>query len=132
MDIYQGSITLPILFGAELNNGICSHFNGKLERPRIHDFALLDDNFPIESNEKCFADWDFSKEISSTKLIDIGSQGLKGRLVNMPARAMTGSNWTSKEMCWRHAPEQYGAIHFHDDDLHDCEWQTDFSFKIPG
>ena len=30
-------------------------------------------------------------------------------------------------MCFRHAPQQYGAIHFHDDDLDDCGWQTDFT-----
>jgi len=131
-DIYSGSITLPLIFGAELKKEACSHFNGKMERPRIHDFALSDENFPLNSNDKCYADWDFAKEISSKKLIDNGSQGLEGRLVNMPTRAMTGSNWTSKEMCWRHAPQQYGAIHFHDDDLHDCEWHTDFSFKIPN
>ena len=44
---------------------------------------------------------------------------------------MKGSRWTGEEMCWRHAPEHYGAIHFHDDDLHDCGWVTDFSFEVP-
>ena len=34
-------------------------------------------------------------------------------------------------MSWRHAPEQYGAIHFHDDDIYDCGWETDFSFTVP-
>ena len=52
--------------------------------------------------------------------------------MNCPARAMRGSNWTGKEMCWRHAPEEYGAIHFHDDDIYDCQWKTDFSFRVPG
>ena len=49
----------------------------------------------------------------------------------MPARGMTGSSWHAQEMCWRHAPEHYGAIHFHDDDIYDFGWQTDFSFTIP-
>ena len=35
-------------------------------------------------------------------------------------------------MCWRHAPEDYGAIHFHDDDLGDCGWQTSFTFDVPA
>ena len=26
---------------------------------------------------------------------------------------------------------QYAAIHFHDDDLHDCGWADDFSFTVP-
>ncbi|MCG8695877.1 MAG: hypothetical protein MI806_32080, partial [Minwuiales bacterium] len=35
------------------------------------------------------------------------------------------------EMCWRHAPDQYGAIHFHDDDIYDFGWETDFTFTVP-
>ena len=29
-------------------------------------------------------------------------------------------------------PHQYAAIHFHDDDLHDCGWADDFSFTVPA
>ena len=53
-------------------------------------------------------------------------------LVNLPARAMTGSQWTGREMCFRHAPDEYGAIHFHEDDLYDCGWQTDFTWHGAG
>ena len=35
-------------------------------------------------------------------------------------------------MCWRHKPEQYGAIHFHDDDLYDSGWEVDFTFTVPA
>jgi len=35
-------------------------------------------------------------------------------------------------MHWRDSPREYAAIHFHEDDLHDCGWDTDFSFKIPS
>src|SRR3546814_18695476 len=34
-------------------------------------------------------------------------------------------------MCWRHAPEDYAAVHFHSDDLYDCGWETDFAFTVP-
>lgn len=34
-------------------------------------------------------------------------------------------------MCFHHAPEQYGAIHFHDDDLSDCGWEVDFELTVP-
>jgi len=34
-------------------------------------------------------------------------------------------------MCWRHAPGDYGAIHFHADDLSDCGWQTSVTFTVP-
>jgi N,N-dimethylformamidase len=44
---------------------------------------------------------------------------------------MMGSSWTGEETCWRHAPGEYGAIHFHDDDLYDCGWATDFTYTVP-
>ena len=34
-------------------------------------------------------------------------------------------------MNWQHKPEHYAAVHFHDDDIYDFEWDTDFKFKIP-
>ena len=36
---------------------------------------------------------------------------------------MTGHSWRGAEVDWRQAPEQYGAIHFHDDDLEDAGWE---------
>ena len=56
---------------------------------------------------------------------------MHGRTVNLPARAMTGHNWTGEVMDWTQAPAQYGAIHFHDDDLVDAGWQEDFRFEVP-
>ena len=34
-------------------------------------------------------------------------------------------------MCFRHAPTEYGAIHFHEDDIDDCNWPTTFQWKVP-
>ena len=53
-------------------------------------------------------------------------------LIYHPARAMTGSNWKGAEMCWRYRPEDYAAIHFHDDDIYDFNWETDFSLSLPA
>jgi N,N-dimethylformamidase len=44
---------------------------------------------------------------------------------------MTGSNWTGEVHHWKGAPEQYGAIHFHDDDLGDCGWDESFALEVP-
>ncbi|MEM7226809.1 MAG: N,N-dimethylformamidase beta subunit family domain-containing protein, partial [Pseudomonadota bacterium] len=120
----SGGISGPLLFAA--GQGLCDHFNGKIERPRIHDRALADGD-----EASCVADWDFAQDTSSTRIVDAGPHGLHGRLVNMPARAMTGASWRAQEMCWRHALEHYGAIHFHEDDIHDCAWQTDFTVTVP-
>ena len=62
---------------------------------------------------------------------DTGPNGLHGKLVNLPTRAMKGAAWTGAERDWKRAPHHYAAIHFHDDDLHDCGWADDFSFTVP-
>jgi N,N-dimethylformamidase len=90
-------------------------FNGKIEAPSIAGVAA----------------WDFSRRIDTLEIEDSGPNSLHGRLVNLPARAMKGSAWTGAERDWKHAPHHYAAIHFHDDDLHDCGWQDDFVFTIP-
>jgi hypothetical protein len=51
--------------------------------------------------------------------------------VNAPARAVAGHDWDGKESDWTKATYGYGAIHFHDDDLDDAAWETDFSFNLP-
>jgi N,N-dimethylformamidase len=44
---------------------------------------------------------------------------------------MRGSGWSGEQMNWKNAPREYAAIHFHEDDLHDCGWDTDFCLTIP-
>lgn len=104
------------------------HFNGKIEAPTIYAAA--------EPDEAAIAvRFDFSKDISTTEVTaaNVTAGGpVTGKLVNLPARGMTGSIWDGSEMCWRHAPEHYGAIHFHEDDIYDFGWETDFSYKIPA
>ena len=52
--------------------------------------------------------------------------------MNQPTRAVTGHLWDATEMDFRRAPEQYGAIHFHDDDLLDAGWDVGFAFEAPA
>eukprot|EP00536_Pseudo-nitzschia_multiseries_P010844 jgi/Psemu1/289323/fgenesh1_pg.347_\ len=42
-----------------------------------------------------------------------------------------GRKWDGTEFCWRHCPEHYGAIHFHDDDLYDCAWSSKLKWTVP-
>lgn len=117
----EASVTIA----ADVIDGQASRFfNGKIETPTVYRAA--------EPDEKAVAArWDFSKDITTIAIRDVGPDRLDGRLFNLPARGMTGSVWDGSEMCWRHAPDQYGAIHFHEDDIYDFGWETDFSFKIP-
>ena len=79
----------------------------------------------------CWQAGTFRAGIDTQEINDIGPQACHGRLVNMPTRAVVGTRWTGREQCWRHAPQDYGAIHFHADDLGDCGWQADFSWTVP-
>jgi N,N-dimethylformamidase len=77
------------------------------------------------------ASWAFSEDISRRRAVDEGPYKLYGDVVNLPTRAMTGCNWRGVETNWQHAPNEYGAIHFHDDDLDDARWDVDFEFQVP-
>lgn len=100
-------------------------FNGKIEHPRLYDRAGIGVEAPL-------AHWDFSQDMSSTRVVDVGPHGLHGVLVNRPTRAMTGSTWTGREMCWRYAPDQYAAVHFHEDDIDDCRWPVALAWTVPA
>ena len=72
-----------------------------------------------------------SKDFSSDIITDVSPNKLHGTLVNMPARGVTGHNWTGKETDYRNAPKEYGAVYFHDDDLEDAQWDVGFTLTIP-
>jgi N,N-dimethylformamidase len=127
-----------LIFGAALTpqpglheNPYCAFFNGRLEDPAIlaglHDRAAR-----IEPDEaSCLAWWDFSAGIPTDHIFDRGPHGLHGHLRNLPTRGVRGSRWTGEHTNWRHMPRHYAAIHFHQDDLYDCGWETDFTIAIP-
>ena len=95
-----------------------NHFNGKIEAPIIN------------ADGKKIGDWDLSANTNSAFVDSI--IGPKLLLKNFPTRAVTSSKWDSSEMNWQHKLGHYAAIHFHDDDIYDFEWDTDFKFKIPN
>jgi N,N-dimethylformamidase len=109
------------LAGAPQADGtVGEHYDGKIDAPQIM------------SGRKVIARWDFAKDIPSTKASDTGPAKHHGKLVNLPTRAMKGHNWTGEEHRWTLKPEQYGAIHFHHDDLYDAGWETSVQVKIPA
>ena len=126
----------PLLVAAEPGARVTRHMNGKIERPFVSSRALSDDELAAAAAGTMpagtVAAWDFSRGMSGQHVADAGPNGLDGTLVNLPGRAMKGSNWSGEEMCWRHAPGEYGAIHFHEDDIYDCGWDTDFTIDIPA
>ena len=127
----------PLLFaawseapsGGPLRTG--AHYNGKLEAPRIAAGVLGEADIATLSAEAALGAWDFSQGIDGETVSDLSPNGLHGRTVNLPTRAVTGHDWTGESLSWPESPEQYGAIHFHDDDLADAGWEADFSLEVP-
>ncbi|MEX0286698.1 MAG: N,N-dimethylformamidase beta subunit family domain-containing protein [Paracoccaceae bacterium] len=109
------------------------HFNGRLEDPCL--LSEPPSNAPpVPADVRpgaVLAWWDFARGIDTQTVMDRGPRGLSGRLVNFPTRAVRGTQWTGEAMDWKAAPRDYAAIHFHEDDLHDCGWDTDFTLTIP-
>jgi N,N-dimethylformamidase len=94
-------------------------FNGRLQDPEV-----TADGAPV-------ARWDLGHEPAGTAFPDRGPNGFHGRFVNAPTRAVTGLGWSGDELDFRHAPEAYRAVHFHDDDLEDAGWECDAVVRLP-
>jgi len=107
----------PVIAARIQQNQASQHFNGKIEAPSI------------SLNNTIICQWDFSIGMSTHVIPAQVGPDLK--LINYPARAMTGSLWNGSEMNWKHKPEHYAAIHFHEDDIYEFDWDTSFSFTIP-
>jgi N,N-dimethylformamidase len=113
------------------------HFDGKIDAPRVAGAAL--DRAAMQALIRPAAGfpasivgaWDFSRDIMTDRIRDISPNRRHGRIVNLPTRAMKGHNWTGEELDWTKAPDHYGAIHFHSDDMYDAGWEPDFDLLIP-
>lgn len=102
-----------------------SFFNGRIDSPYF--LSPADDG----STQRVLAIYDFSLGISTDEIFVRSGFGTSGRLVNAPTRAVKGFDWDGSEPDWTKAKYGYGAIHFHEDDLDDADWATDFSITIP-
>ena len=134
----------PLLFAAlsagpsERTGPIAAPYNGKLDGPRLYDRALSADELTAlatavaeQTADGLLATWDFSLDITGYRVTDTGPHQLHGQTVNMPARGVTGHNFTGAQTNFNLAPHEYGAIHFHDDDVEDVAWESDFHLTVP-
>ncbi|MBM7417371.1 MULTISPECIES: N,N-dimethylformamidase beta subunit family domain-containing protein [Nocardiaceae] len=128
-----------VLVAAEVTaeGEVGNFYNGKIDAPKIFTRALGDDELAALRDDAdtaptdAVAAWDFSQGIDTWSVVDASGRGHDAEAVNKPARGMTGRNWTGREMSWKHAPSEYGAIHFHDDDLSDAAWTPSFEWTVP-
>ncbi|HWU65265.1 MAG TPA: N,N-dimethylformamidase beta subunit family domain-containing protein [Ensifer sp.] len=116
------------------------HFNGKIDRPRLYGKCisgaemrrLVEALQPSPSDPLLIGAWDFSRGIDTDDLYDLSAYNLTGRVHRLPMRAATGANWDGSKHSWTEAPHQYGAIHFHEDDLEDANWTANASLTVPA
>ncbi|MGH6879943.1 MAG: N,N-dimethylformamidase beta subunit family domain-containing protein [Hypericibacter sp.] len=117
-----------------------ARYNGKIEAPRLASRALdpaaieqlQAQSLPARLRPDLIGFWDFSRAISSARIEDLSDARHHGVVRNLPTRAMKGHNWDGTVRDWTQAPEHYGAIHFHENDLYDAGWQKDFDLTLPA
>lgn len=124
-----------VLIAARGIGGPCDHFTGKIEAP-LAAAAFAESwpsalDIPPVAAAAIRAHWDFARSIGTDAVADIGPDALHGTLMNAPTQAVVGACWSGRETCWRHAAEDYAAIHFHADDIEDCRWAPSFLFDVP-
>ena len=113
--ILKGKLSLAALITKQQ---VTNHYNGKIEAPKI----IVDGKKVFECDLSRNTSFSYVKSTIGPMLV----------LKNFPTRAVTSSKWDGSEMNWQHKPDHYSAIHFHNDDIYDFEWDTDFKFKIPN
>ena len=118
---------------------IAGLYNGKIDRPAVFGRglslqeleSLRDGASPSEFGDSLIGAWDFARDFSSDQATDSSNNSLHGYTVNRPTRAMKGHDWSANYLDFNLAPQEYGAIHFHDDDLDDARWDVSFEFQVP-
>ncbi|MHB8613297.1 MAG: N,N-dimethylformamidase beta subunit family domain-containing protein [Candidatus Dormibacteraceae bacterium] len=139
---------VPMLLAAFASNEpgsqtiAAGHFSGKIDRARTSGRAMTKDAMlrAIEETELSglVAAWDGADGGAPAgfrrpdHVEDKSPNKLHARTVNLPMRGVTGYNWDGRQHDFTTAPEQYGAIHFHDDDVGDAGWEPSFQLEVPG
>ncbi|MFJ5956668.1 N,N-dimethylformamidase beta subunit family domain-containing protein [Paenarthrobacter sp. NPDC092416] len=118
------------------------YFNGRIEDPflvsrpltAVETQALREGAASTEVlADELVAAWSFGSNPSERTIIDASANQMHGELINRPTRAVTGHSWTRPALNYRDNPKQWNAIHFHEDDLDDAEWDTNFTLTVsPG
>ena len=117
--------------------GVGGHFNGRIDRPRVFSRALTDAEIEAIREgsagpaEATVAAWDFAATPFGLNVPDAGPNRLDAEVVNNPMRAVTDHAWDASTSYYAAHPEHYAAIHFHDDDIDDAGWDTDFVYEVP-
>jgi N,N-dimethylformamidase len=116
-----------------------AHYNGKLARIQLIDGALaaeaiqaLRDAGELPGHPAAVAAWDFSREISGERVVDVAGSH-HGVAVNVPGRGVTGPGWVGTDATmYADRPHLYDAIQLHDDDVGDAGWSATATVDVPA
>ncbi|WP_051276847.1 N,N-dimethylformamidase beta subunit family domain-containing protein [Marmoricola sp. URHB0036] len=105
-----------------------SAFNGKIGGVQIQK--------RVSDGLESVARWHFGRSerpdgLLLSEVVDDSPNGLDGRCVNGPVRGVTGPTFQGLVEDFRVAPDEYDAIHFHDDDIADADWPVALTFDVP-
>ncbi|KAJ5206511.1 Concanavalin A-like lectin/glucanase subgroup [Penicillium cf. griseofulvum] len=131
------ALSAPLILGSNslmFGAGMFKDINEQSSKPACYYNGRIDSpSFTVTSaSRRTVAEYDFSKDISSDSIVDVSGNGRHGVLINAPTRAVKGYNWDGTQPDWTKASYGYGAIHFHEDDLDDAKWSTNFTITIPS
>jgi N,N-dimethylformamidase len=113
-------------------------FNGKLSRPLVlsgvasaDDLVALRAGEPPPSSLEAACILDFADAIGAQAFTDRSGHRHPVTVLNLPTSGVTGPRWGARTSSFLQAPSEYDAIHFHDDDLEDADWDVDLAVGIP-
>lgn len=115
-------------------------FDGRIDHPVLLSRALHDEDDVVSLRRRIaggectgftIGAWNLGVGTSGNNVPDVTGNCPPGILVNGPTRGVAGANYSGRETCYRLAPDEYGACHFHRDDLDDANWSESFSVALP-
>ena len=127
-------------FGTSGSDTVHGAYNGKLALPSVYERALNEADVATLARsggspalrQGLLAWWDLSQEIETSRVVGGTADSPGGELINLPTRAVTAHNWDGSAYEWRQARWQYGAVHFHDDDVDDVGWAPMCALEVPS
>ena len=123
---------VPLLIAAAVWDGAPNgFFNGKIDAPALLGRAAVEGSPDPANDADLLASWNFGTDVTSADIACHGPLSIPARLRNSPGRAVTGHTWYGRESDFKLAPADYGAAHFHDDDITDAEWEKTFTVTVP-
>ncbi len=103
-------------------------FNGKIGGVTV-DRSAANGTVPV-------ARWHFGRSeredgLLLSRVVDFSPNRLDGECYNAPMRGVTGPRFAGLARDFRQSPDEYDAIHFHDDDIADADWPAALSLTVP-